>query len=318
MRIPTLLSRTGLAAAATCLALAAAPVQAQGMMNLLNSLGGSGNSGSGAAGLLGAVVGGPANNGAQGEDLISLLSRSVDNIDEPREIEIGRQLAAVLLGSKPLHPDMQLQRYVNQLGRWISLQSERPHLPWTFIVLNDNGYNAFAAPGGYIFVTKGLIDRCADEAELAGILAHEITHVTAKHHLHAMRKSAQSGLLTQLVASQIKTNAVGNLVASQVLALGRNLYSRGLDQTDEFDSDRNGVALAARAGFDPFGLVAVLQQLRTATPDNPMFTLALSTHPPAQTRLDQLEQAMGQRLDGFAGAPTMTVAQRLGGTRKKK
>ncbi|HRA15388.1 MAG TPA: M48 family metalloprotease, partial [Giesbergeria sp.] len=142
--------------------------------------------------------------------------------------------------------------------------------------------------------------------------------VTAKHHLHAMRKSAQSGLLTQLVASQIKTNAVGNLVASQLLALGRNLYSRGLDQTDEFDSDRNGVALAARAGFDPFGLVAVLQQLRTATPDNPMFTLALSTHPPAQTRLDQLEQAMGQRLDGFAGAPTMTVAQRLGGTRKKK
>ena len=78
------------------------------------------------------------------------------------------------------------------------------------------------------------------------------------------------------------------------------------------------MALAARAGFDPFGLVAVLQQLRTATPDNPMFTLALSTHPPAQTRLDQLEQAMGQRLDGFAGAPTMTVAQRLGGTRKKK
>ena len=282
-------------------------------MNLLNSLGGSGSGG----GLLGAVVGGGAPTN-QGDDLFSLLSRSVETIDEPREIEIGRQLAAVLLGSKPLHPDMQLQRYVNQLGRWISLQSERPGLPWTFIVLDDTGYNAFAAPGGYVFVTKGLIDRCADEAELAGILAHEITHVTAKHHLHAMRKTAQSGVFTQLVASQIKTNAVGNLVASQVLALGRNLYSRGLDQTDEFDSDRNGVALAARAGFDPFGLVAVLQQLRTATPDNPMFTLALSTHPPAQTRLDQLEQAMGQRLDGFAGAPTVTVAQRLGGGARKK
>ena len=99
MRIKTLLSRTGLAAAATCLALAAAPVHAQGMMNLLNSLGGSGNSGSGAAGLLGAVIGTPAGNSGQGDDLISLLSGSVDNIDEPREIEIGRQLAAVLLGS---------------------------------------------------------------------------------------------------------------------------------------------------------------------------------------------------------------------------
>lgn len=282
-------------------------------MNLLNSLGGSGSGG----GLLGAVVGGGAPTN-QGDDLFSLLSRSVETIDEPREIEIGRQLAAVLLGSKPLHPDMQLQRYVNQLGRWISLQSERPGLPWTFIVLDDTGYNAFAAPGGYVFVTKGLIDRCADEAELAGILAHEITHVTAKHHLHAMRKTAQSGVFTQLVASQIKTNALGNLVASQFLALGRNLYARGLDQTDEFHSDRNGVALAARAGFDPYGLVAVLQQLRTATPDNPMFTLALATHPPAQARLDQLEQAMGKRLDGYAGAAPVTVAQRLaGGSRKK-
>jgi predicted Zn-dependent protease len=283
-------------------------------MNLLNSLGGSGSGG----GLLGAVVGGGAPSN-QGDDLFSLLSRSVENIDETKEIEIGRQLAAVLLGSKPLHPDMALQRYVNQLGRWISLQSERPGLPWTFIVLDDTGYNAFAAPGGYVFVTKGLIDRCADEAELAGILAHEITHVTAKHHLHAMRKTAQSGVFTQLVASQIKTNAVGNLVASQFLALGRNLYARGLDQTDEYHADRNGVALAARAGFDPFGLVAVLQQLRSATPDNPMFTLALATHPPAQARLDQLEQAMGRRLDGYAGAPTVTVAQRLGGeTRKDK
>lgn len=318
MRISTLLSRATLAATACAAALALVPVpgHAQGMLNLLNNLGsGSKNTG---GGLLGAVIGGPTNNSGQGEDLISLLSRSVENIDEAREIEIGRQLASVLLGSKPLHPNMQLQRYVNQLGRWISLHSERPNLPWTFIVLDDNGYNAFAAPGGYVFVTKGLVDSCADEAELAGILAHEITHVTAKHHLHAMRKTAQSGVLTQLVASQIKTNAVGNLVASQLFALGRNLYARGLDQTDEYQSDRHGVALAARAGFDPYGLVAVLQQLRTATPDNPLFTLALSTHPPAQARLDQLEQAMGKRLEGYAGAPPVTVAQRLGGSSRKK
>ena len=316
MQLPTLTSargarRVSTVCAALALALLPATGQSQNVMNLLNALGGGGSSNSGgAAGLLGAVTGG-GGSAQRGDDLISLLSRSVDNIDEPREIEIGRQLGAVLLGSKPLHPDMELQRYVNQLGRWISLQSERPNLPWTFAVLDDPGYNAFAAPGGYVFVTKGLIDRCADEAELAGILAHEITHVTAKHHLHAMRKTAQSGVLTQLVASQIKTNAVGNLVASQVLALGRNLYARGLDQTDEYDADRTGVALATRAGFDPYGLVAVLQQLRTATPDNPMFTLALATHPPAQARLDQLELAMGKSLESFAGAAPVSVAQRV-------
>lgn len=302
-----------LAAACTALALALLPIQGhtQGVMNLLNTLSGGGNSNSAAGGLLGAITGGGNAAAPQGDDLVSMLTRSVESIDEPREIDIGRQLAAVLLGSKPLYPDMALQRYVNQLGRWISLQSSRPNLPWTFVVLDDPGYNAFAAPGGYVFVTKGLIDRCADEAELAGILAHEITHVTAKHHLLAMHKAAQSGMLTKLVASQIKTNAVGNMVASQFLALGRNLYARGLDQTDEFEADRTGVALAARAGFDPYGLVSVLQQLRTATPDNPMFALALATHPPAQTRIEQLELAMGKNLDGFTGAAPVTLAQRL-------
>ncbi|MBW7834037.1 MAG: M48 family metalloprotease [Simplicispira suum] len=283
-------------------------------MNLLNSLGSSVGGGSSPGSLLGTLSGNTAAPAAQGDDLISLLTRSTETIDEASEIKIGRQLAAVLLGSKPLHPDARLQAYVNRLGRWISLQSERPNLPWTFVVLDDNGYNAFAAPGGYVFVTKGLIDRCADESELAGILAHEITHVTQRHHLQAMRKTAQSGLLTQLVASQIKTNAVGNLVASQVLALGRNLYARGLDQGDEFEADRRGVALAASSGFDPFGLPAALQVLRAAAPGNPMFTLSLATHPPAEQRLDQLQLAMGNRLDGLTGTAPVTVAQRLQGS----
>jgi predicted Zn-dependent protease len=243
-------------------------------------------------------------------DLANLLSQSMEQIDEPKEIEMGRQLSAVLLGAKPLYKDVALQRYVNRLGRWISLQSERPHLPWTFAVLDDPGYNAFAAPGGYVFVTKGLIDSVADESELAGILAHEIHHVVAKHHLKALRKSAQAGLLTRALASQLNNNAQG-MLSAQLLALGREVYSKGLDQGDEFDADRSGVALAARAGFDPYGLVAVLQQLRTAKPDNPAYTLALSTHPATQTRLDQLEAAMGQRLDALSGKPSPTVAQRV-------
>lgn len=252
----------------------------------------------------------PGGNAARAGDLVQSLSQALEQIDEPREIEIGRQLAAVLLGSKPLHPDMRLQRYVNQLGRWISLQSNRPHLPWTFGVLDDPGYNAFAAPGGYVFVTKGLIDRLSDESELAGILAHEITHVTDRHHLAALRSKASAGVFTQIVGSQLNNNLAG-AVSAQLLSLGKALYSSGLDQQDEFDADRNGVALAARAGFDPFGLVMVLQQLRTATPDNPLFSLTLSTHPPAQARLDLIEQAMGQRLDAFTGQPRVPISQRL-------
>jgi len=254
-----------------------------------------------------------AQGGAAG-DLIGLLSQSLEQIDEPKEIEIGRQLGSILLGTKPLHPNMALQRYVNRLGRWISLQSSRPDLPWTFAVLDDPGFNAFAAPGGYIFVTKGLIDQVADESELAGILAHEITHVVGKHHLKAMRKTAQTGLLTRLVASQLKPDAAG-MVSSQLLSLGRELYGKGLDQEDELEADRAGVALATRAGFDPYGLVSVLQQLRSAAPDNPLFSLSLSTHPPVQVRLDQIELAMGQRLDSFTSKrPPVTVTQRVART----
>jgi len=247
---------------------------------------------------------------AQPADLASLLNQSIDQIDETKEIEMGKQLAAVLLGAKPLLPNLALQRYVNRLGRWIALQSARPDLPWTFGVLDDAGFNAFAAPGGYVFVTKGLLDALNDESELAGILAHEIQHVVGKHHLKAMRKSAQAGLLTSVIAARLSERTNGAL-HGQLLMLGKDIYAKGLDQSDELEADRVGVALAARAGFDPYGLVAVLQSLRTAAPDNPMFSLQLSTHPPTQVRLDQLEQAMGQRLDAYAGKPTLTIAQRL-------
>ena len=268
------------------------------------------------AGLLGNALSGnvggarTANNAAAALDLVGLLSQSVEQIDDTKEAEIGRQLAAVLLGSKPLHPDMALQNYVNQLGRWISLQSPRPDLPWTFAVLDDAGFNAFAVPGGYVFVTKGLIDRVTDESELAGILAHEIMHVALRHHLIAIGKNARAGALTQVIGSQLNNN-LGGALSSQLLNLGKNLYSKGLDQGDEFEADRRGVALAARAGFDPYGLVAVLQQLRTAAPADPAFMLSLSTHPPAQVRMDQVEQAMGNRLDAFTGKPAVGVAQRM-------
>jgi predicted Zn-dependent protease len=178
------------------------------------------------------------------------------------------------------------------------------------MVLDDSGYNAFAAPGGYIFVTKGLLDALKDESELAGVLAHEITHVLSKHHLQAMNKSARTGLLAKLAASQLAKEG-NSALSSQLINLGRDLYSKGLDQGDELEADRNGVALATRAGFDPYGLVGVLSQLRTVAPDNPMFTLQMSTHPSAQVRLDQLELAMGQRLDGFVGKPPVLLAQRL-------
>lgn len=266
---------------------------------------------------LGALLGGSPNSGGNKvnvTELAGLLSQSLEQIDEPKEIQIGRHLAAVLLGAKPLHPNAALQRYVNRLGRWVSLQTPRPGLPWTFGVLDDAGYNAFATPGGYIFVTKGLVDRMADEADLAAVLAHEMAHVVGKHHLKAMQKSAQSGLLTRALATQVGSGAKG-AVSEQLLLLGRDMYSRGLDQGDEFEADRVGVTYATAAGYDPYGLVAVLQQLASTTGNDPAFALTFSTHPATSARLDQLEAAMGQRLDAYAKKPRMPMAARLAALR---
>jgi predicted Zn-dependent protease len=133
--------------------------------------------------------------------------------------------------------------------------------------------------------------------------------VTAKHHLRALGAKARSGALINLAASQIRGTA--SAFQGQIAQLGRNLYSSGLDQGDEYEADRQGVALAARAGFDPYGLPSVLQQLRSVPADNQLFTLTMATHPPAQARLDQLEGAMGNRLDALTGKPSVPVSQRL-------
>lgn len=272
--------------------------------------------GSTSGGLASALTGGggASTSRAGGGNLLELLAQSVESIDEAKEIEIGRQLSAILLGSKPLSTDAALQRYVNNLGRWISLQSSRPDLPWTFMVLNDGGFNAFAAPGGYVFVTKGLVDAARGEAELGGVLAHEITHVVEKHHLKSLNKTAQAALAGQVLAASMK-NGLAQAVTSQLVSMGKELYAKGLDRDDEFEADRKGVALATRAGLDPFGLPSLLQTLAQAQPGNPNYVLALATHPPTAQRLAALESSMGNRLDGFAAARPVLIAQRVSGAK---
>src|ERR1019366_9453114 len=122
------------------------------------------------------------------------LKEATTDLSEEQEIALGQGIASNLLGAAPLLQNRMVQHYVNQVGRWLALQTERPDLPWQVAVLDDSGVNAFAAPGGYIFITKGLLSRMRNEAELAGVLAHEISHVLKKHHLLAIKKSAGASL----------------------------------------------------------------------------------------------------------------------------
>ena len=122
-----------------------------------------------------------------GVDLGAL--RALAGFSQEEEVAIGRQAAGNILGAAPLVKDATLQRYVNRVGRWIASQSERPDLPWHFGVIESQDLNAFAAPGGYVFVTRGLYRGLQSESELAGVLAHEIGHVIKKHHLKILQQS---------------------------------------------------------------------------------------------------------------------------------
>ncbi len=210
-------------------------------------------------------------------------------IDEPREIEIGRQLAARLLGAIPLVRDRNSQVYVNQVGTWLAQQSERPGLPWHFGILDSAAVNAFATPGGFVFVTRGLLSRMTSEAELAGVLGHEIAHVLRRHHLEAIRSQAQRELAVN-VASALADQQ--SQLMDVLVSSGMSLYAKGLDRDDEYEADRMGVVIAARAGYNPYGLPVILMSLAEADSSDGDMALFTSTHPSATSRLDRIEALM--------------------------
>jgi len=246
-------------------------------------------------------------------------SPAAKEFSQEDEIGLGNALTASFLGASPLHPDANLQRYVNRVGKWVALHSERPDLPWTFAVIEGETVNAFAMPGGYVVISAGLLARLHSEAELAGALAHEIAHVVRKHQLAAIQSSLTSGALADvgkdLASSEIARRGgggVGGAVVTElksraagigIEALKNGVFLRPLDRGMEYEADGMAVVLAARAGYDPYGLVGVLQMLEGLRSDGSGIDI-MSTHPAPTDRIAELERAM-PRLDRYASQPQL-------------
>jgi predicted Zn-dependent protease len=231
-------------------------------------------------------------------------AKATQEIGEPEEIAIGNHIAARLLGAAPLLPDAKLQQYVNHIGRWLAAQTERANLPWQFGVLDAPELNAFAVPGGTVFVTKGLLANMSSEAELAGVLSHEIVHVLKKHHLKAIQKNAQTALAGDALSAALKDS--NSPAREKLVSFGNEMYTRGLDKADELEADRLGVVIAARAGYDAYGLPAVLQTLQAMNAQDSALALMYKTHPAPSERLDALGEKMQPTLDRYAGQPQLS------------
>ena len=247
-----------------------------------------------AAGLAAALLAlvGCATNPATGKPQIALIS-------EQQEIELGRENDQQIQQQLGLYPDPRLQEYVDRIGQKMAAASERPQLAWTFRVIDDPVVNAFAIPGGHVYVTRGLLTHLTSEAELASVIGHEIGHVTARHSVEQMSKQqlAQIGLLAGMIISPTVAN-YGNLAAQglQVMFLK---YSRD----DERQADDLGLRYMYQQNYDPREMPQVFETLRRVSQAQGAGRIPgwMSTHPTEEERVRTISGKVARLGGDFSG-----------------
>lgn len=220
-------------------------------------------------------------------------------ITEADEIRIGDAVSQKVRVRYGVVQDAAIHRYVFLVGMALAQATKRPNLPWTFIVLDTDGVNAFAAPGGFIHITRGALALIANEAELAGVLGHEVTHVTEKHTIKAIQK----GKMVQVGADETLKDSK---VFSSLVDKTTDMVMAGFGRAEELEADHGGVRLANSVGYAPGGLAAFLTRLsdrnKSATEKQGLF----ASHPEMQERLDKLAAIVAdEKL-----ASTVTLADR--------
>ncbi|HUL97379.1 MAG TPA: M48 family metalloprotease [Usitatibacter sp.] len=242
-------------------------------------------------------------------------AQKTSEMTQEQEIALGEALTASFLGASPLHPDANLQRYVNRVGKWLALHSDRPDLPWTFGVIDTETINAFAMPGGDVIISSGLLKRLSSESELAGVLSHEIAHVVKKHQVQAIQSAAQGDLAASIgkdLASDAIARRGGGVAGQMAKQFGANLaadlikngfFLRPLDRSMEYEADQLGIVIATRSGYDPYGLVSALEMLAQYKGGGDAASV-FSTHPPATDRIAELEKFLPV-VDRYASQPQL-------------
>jgi len=220
-------------------------------------------------------------------------SQSVGSMSEEEELSIGKEVVAATLGGYPPVKNPELQHRLNQIGVWIALQSSRPELPWRFAAVQSATINAFAAPGGTILVTTGMLDHVVNEAELACVLGHEIGHVTRRHHIAVLQKSLLVSAGASALNIQSKSGS-GEEYRKRLIGESKEIFTRGLDRSSEREADEDGVLLAARAGYDPAACLNFMKRLAGLKADTGALAALYKTHPTAKERVADVDQALGQ------------------------
>ncbi|MFT5505219.1 MAG: putative Zn-dependent protease [Gammaproteobacteria bacterium] len=212
---------------------------------------------------------------------------SVEDVE--KEILFGREMAAILLSDKTIIADQALSRYVSLVGNSVLQHANRSDLNFYFAVIKSPEINAYAAPGGYIFITTAALQLMQNEAELAGVLAHEIAHIADRHIVKVLKIRADDKSMTALAGKLTGNNTqsakiVFDQAVGQALEI---LFSKGLNHEDEYNADQQGLLLATLSGYDPSQYLNFLDRIRPRIEkDNGELS---KTHPGFNERIDRLK-----------------------------
>jgi len=232
-----------------------------------------------------------------------ILSGATQVLSSSREMSyatertVGETLALESMQrfGKPVNNEA-LQKYVNLVGNSVARNSRRSTIPYQFVVLESEVQNAFAAPGGMIFISRALLSLLDNEAELAAVLAHEIGHVAEKHALKSIRRAQFLQGVGTISAATMRGNE-GKKFESMIGDLQATLFDKGLDKGMEFEADLAALETTYRTGYDPAAMIGVLQKLQKLQGGDGKKGSWFSTHPPLDERISRLSSNLDKYPD---------------------
>jgi predicted Zn-dependent protease len=224
-------------------------------------------------------------------------------VSENAEQEIGDQVAAQISHQLPLVRDPALNLYVNRLGKLIARHSDRPDVPYRFYIVNSPAVNAFAIPGGHVYVNRGLIERTHNVSELSAVLAHEIGHVAARHGARTLERQLRTGSLIS-VMYRVILGTEPELLDQTALRMGSSLWTASNSRKAEMEADDLAVRYLIDSGVDPRGIVTFLDALLREEAGSAKPTMEwFSTHPMTSTRIAETTKEIRRELP--AGSPRL-------------
>lgn len=228
------------------------------------------------------------------------VSKTFEDFTPEQEYYIGRTVGARVLQKYPPYDNPRANQYLNVMGQMLAQASDCPETfgGYHFLIQNSDEINALAAPGGFIFVTRGILRCCPNEDAVAAVLAHEIGHVQYKHGLQSIKQSRITSALTSLAIDSTKKYADEDLAKltetfeDSISDISQKLIVNGYSRSFEYQADVSAVSISKRAGYNPYGLVDMLNQMKIQLkPDRQDFA---KTHPSPDSRLAEIQEYIGK------------------------